>query len=141
VDQLPPFEDYSMAKRTYRYFDGQPLYPFGYGLSFTSFAYKNVHVDHAKILAKDSVKISVEVTNTGAMAGDEVVQLYLTHPGVAGAPLLAMQGFQRVHLDRKEKKTVSFTLSPRDLSIVDPEGKHRVVHGRRQACLGGGQHD
>jgi len=141
VDQLPPFEDYSMAKRTYRYFDGQPLYPFGYGLSFTSFAYKNVHVDHAKILAKDSVKISVEVTNTGAMAGDEVVQLYLTHPGVAGAPLLAMQGFQRVHLDRKEKKTVSFTLSPRDLSIVDPEGKHRVVPGTVQAWLGGGQPD
>jgi beta-glucosidase len=141
VDQLPPFEDYSMAKRTYRYFDGEPLYPFGYGLSFTSFAYKNVHVDRAKISAKDSVKISVEVTNTGAMAGDEVVQLYLTHPGVAGAPLLAMKGFQRVHLDRKEKKTVSFTLSHRDLSIVDPEGKHRVVPGTVQAWLGGGQPD
>ena len=141
VDQLPPFEDYSMAKRTYRYFDGEPLYPFGYGLSFTSFAYKNVHVDHAKISAKDSVKISVEVTNTGAMAADEVVQLYLTHPGVAGAPLLAMKGFQRVHLDRKETKTVSFTLSHRDLSIVDPEGKHRVVPGTVQAWLGGGQPD
>ena len=104
VDQLPPFEDYSMAKRTYRYFDGEPLYPFGYGLSFTSFAYTNARVDHAKISAKDGAKISVDVTNTGAMAGDEVVQLYLTHPGVAGAPIRALKGFQRVHLGERREE-------------------------------------
>jgi beta-glucosidase len=139
VDQLPAFEDYSMAKRTYRYFDGEPLYPFGYGLSYTSFAYKNVRVDRAKLGPKESEKVSVDVANTGAMAGDEVVQLYLSHPGVAGAPLRALQGFQRVHLDRGEKKTVTFTLSDRDLSVVDPDGKHRIVGGDVQVWVGGGQ--
>jgi beta-glucosidase len=139
VDQLPPFEDYSMAKRTYRYFDGEPLYPFGYGLSFTSFSYTNARVDHAKISAKEDAKFSVDVTNSGAMDGDEVVQLYLTHPGVAGAPIRAMKGFQRVHLAKGEKKTVTFTLNNRDLSIVDPDGKRRVVAGTVEAWLGGGQ--
>jgi beta-glucosidase len=139
VDQLPPFQDYSMAKRTYRYFDGEPLYPFGYGLSFTSFAYKNARVDQVKVSAKEEAKISVDVANTGAMASDEVVQLYVAHPGVAGAPLRALKGFQRVHLDRGEKKTVSFALSDRELSIVDPDGKHRIVAGLVQVWVGGGQ--
>jgi beta-glucosidase len=139
VDQLPPFDDYSMAKRTYRYFDGEPLYSFGYGLSYTSFTYKNARVDHAKISAQGDAKFSVDVTNYGAMAGDEVVQLYLTHPGVAGAAIRALKGFQRVHLEKGEKKTVSFTLNNRDLSIVDPEGKRRVVPGTVEAWIGGGQ--
>ncbi len=139
ADQLPPFEDYSMAKRTYRYFDGEPLYPFGYGLSFTSFAYKNARVDHSKVKPKEPATVSVEVTNTGAMAGDEVVQIYLTHPGVSGAALRALQGFQRVHLDRGQNKTVSFALGDRDLSIVDADGEHRIVAGVVQVWVGGGQ--
>jgi beta-glucosidase len=139
VDQLPAFEDYSMAKRTYRYFDGEPLYSFGYGLSYTSFAYKNPRVNHAKVSAKDAVAISVDVVNTGAQAGDEVVQLYLTHKGVGGAPLRALRGFQRVHLDRGQKKTVSFSLRDRDLSIVDKDGKHRIVPGAVNVWIGGGQ--
>jgi beta-glucosidase len=139
VEQLPPFEDYSMAKRTYRYFDGEPLYPFGYGLSYTSFSYTRARVDHKKISAKEGVKVSVDVTNTGGVAGDEVVQLYLTHPGAAGAPLRALQGFQRVHLDRGQKKTVSFYLGERDLSIVDEAGERRIVPGDIRVWIGGGQ--
>ncbi len=139
VDQLPAFDDYSMAKRTYRYFDGEPLYPFGYGLSYTSFAYRNPRVNHAKVSAKDAVSISVDVVNTGAQAGDEVVQLYLTHKGVAGAPLRALRGFQRVHLDRGQKKMVAFSLRDRDLSIVDEAGKHRIVPGTVSVWIGGGQ--
>jgi beta-glucosidase len=139
VGQLPAFEDYSMAKRTYRYFDGEPLYPFGYGLSYTSFAYKNARVDRAKVPAKEGVTVSVEVVNTGATAGDEVAELYLTHSGVGGAPLRALRGFQRVHLDRREKKTVSFSLRDRDLSIVDEAGKHRIVPGTVSVWVGGGQ--
>ena len=77
--------------------------------------------------------------NDSAIEGDEVVQLYLTHPGVAGAPLRALKGFQRIHLDKGEKKTVTFTLNSRDLSIVDPEGKRRVVAGTVEAWIGGGQ--
>jgi beta-glucosidase len=139
VEQLPAFEDYSMAKRTYRYFDGEPLYPFGHGLSYTSFVYGKPRVDHQKISAKGAVTVSVEVTNTGAAAGDEVVQLYLTHPGVPGAPLRALKGFQRVHFERGEKKNVKFVLRERDLSIVDESGKHRIVPGKVEVWVGGGQ--
>ncbi|MGC1482583.1 MAG: glycoside hydrolase family 3 C-terminal domain-containing protein, partial [Candidatus Acidiferrum sp.] len=139
VDQLPPFDDYSMAHRTYRYFDGQPLYPFGFGLSYTSFAYNQPRVDHANVSAKDAITISVDVKNTGSMAGDEVVQLYISHPGVAGAPLRALQGFQRLHFEPGEKKTVKFVLRGRDLSIVDESGKHRIVPGNVEAWIGGGQ--
>ena len=139
VDQLPPFEDYSMAKRTYRYFDGEPLYPFGYGLSYTSFRYSKPQVDHEKISAAETVTLSVDVSNTGAIAGDEVVQLYLSHPGVPAAPLRALKGFARIHLDRGEEKTVKFTLHDRDLSIVDTDGKHRIVPGKVEVWIGGGQ--
>jgi beta-glucosidase len=139
VDQLPPFEDYSMAKRTYRYFDGEPLYPFGYGLSYTSFTYAKPRVNHAKIEAKDTVTASVDVTNTGAVVGDEVVQVYLTHQGVTGAPIRALRGFQRIHLDRGQTKTVSFQLHDRDLDVVDPSGKHQIAAGTVSVWLGGGQ--
>jgi beta-glucosidase len=139
VDQLPPFDDYSMSKRTYRYFGGEPLYPFGYGLSFTSFSYSNSRVSKANVAATDTVTVSVDVTNSGAVAGDEVVQLYLTQAGVRGAPLRALRGFQRVHLNKGEKKTVEFTLHDRDLSVVDESGKRRVIPGQVAVWLGGGQ--
>jgi beta-glucosidase len=139
VDQLPAFEDYSMAKRTYRYFEGEPLYPFAYGLSYTSFSYSHPRVDNANVAADGPVTVSVDVANSGAMAGDEVAQIYLTHPGAAGAPLRALQGFQRIHLSRGQKKTVSFTLHGRELSIVDEAGKHRIVPGKVEVWVGGGQ--
>jgi beta-glucosidase len=139
IDQLPPFEDYSMAKRTYRYFDGEPLYPFGFGLSYTSFSYDQPRTDTTQLSRKNSVTVSVEVKNTGTVAGDEVVQLYLTHFGSAGAPLRALKGFQRLHFAPGEKKTVEFVLHDRDLSIVNPSGAHRIVRGKVQAWIGSGQ--
>lgn len=139
IDQLPSFEDYSMAHRTYRYFDGEPLYPFGYGLSYTSFAYSNVAVDKPEIPADGEVKISVDVANAGSMPGDEVVELYLFHPGIVGAPIRALAGFERVHFAPGAKKTVSFTLRDRALSIVDAEGKRRIMPGEVDVWIGGGQ--
>jgi len=118
---------------------GDPLYPFGYGLSYTSFRYDNSRVDTAGLSANHSVTVSVDVTNTGAIAGDEVVQLYLTHPGIVGAPLCALKGFQRLHLDRGEKKTVIFTLRDRELSLVDDAGRHRILPGKVDLWIGGGQ--
>jgi len=139
VDDLPPFESYSMQNRTYRYFQGVPLYPFGYGLSYTSFRYSNIRVDHESIPADGTVRVSVDLTDTGTMPGDEVVQLYLSHPEVAGTPIRGLQGMQRVHLARGEKVTVSFTLRDRALSIVDEAGKHRILRGTVGVWIGGGQ--
>ena len=109
VDQLPDFEDYAMAHRTYRYFDGAPLYPFGHGLSYTSFRYANPRLSGARVRADGSVTASVDVANIGAMDGDEVVQLYASRPDVAGAPIRALVGFQRIHLARGETQRVRFT--------------------------------
>jgi beta-glucosidase len=137
--QLPPFDDYSMAKRTYRYFDGEALYPFGYGLSYTSFSYSDPRVSKSEVGADGELEISVNVTNSGAVAGDEVVQLYLARPNLSGTPLRALKGFSRIHLDRGESRTVQFKLRNRDLSVVDTSGKHRIVPGKVEVWLGGGQ--
>jgi beta-glucosidase len=138
VEQLPAFENYAMAGRTYRYFDGEPLYPFGYGLGYSSFKYSNAHVDRASFSGEGSVTLSVDVMNAGAMASDEVVELYLSHAGVEGAALRELRGFRRVHLARGEKKTVSFALSDRDVSVVDAEGMRRLVPGDVHVWMGGG---
>jgi beta-glucosidase len=139
VDQLPPFDDYSMSRRTYRYFDGEPLYSFGYGLSYTTFKYSAVRTSAPSVPATGAMKIAVDVTNTGAMAGDEVVQLYLTHAGARGAPVRELKGFQRIHLAKGEARVVELTLRDRDLSIVDASGKRRIVPGRVDIWIGGGQ--
>ena len=139
VDQLPDFSDYSMAKRTYRYFPGEPLYPFGYGLSYTSFSYREPKVEPAQVPANGTVKVSVQVGNTGKVEGDEVVQLYLSHAGVAGAPLRELAGIKRVHLKPGEQTTVSFAVANRQLSIVDQAGKRRIVPGSVEVWVGGGQ--
>jgi beta-glucosidase len=128
-----------MKNRTYRYFNGEVLYPFGYGLSYTTFSYADSRISSARVSAHDSVIVSVNVTNTGTMDGDEVVQLYAMHPDVPGAPARALVGFQRVHLARGASQRVQFTLRDRDLSVVDPEGVRRIVPGAVQLWVGGGQ--
>ncbi len=130
VDQLPNFEDYSMHNRTYRYFTGKPLYPFGYGLSYTTFSYSDLTLPTAPVNASDPVPASVTVTNTGKVAGDEVVQLYLSFPDVKGAPLKALRAFKRVHLEPGANQKVEFTLKGRDLGMVTELGT--PDHRRRQ---------
>ena len=99
IAQLPAFEDYAMKGRTYRYFEGTPLFPFGYGLSYTTFGYQGLKLPDQPLAAGEDLHSSVTVTNTGKVAGDEVVQLYLKFPAVAGAPNKALRGFQRIHLE------------------------------------------
>lgn len=139
VHQLPHFEDYSMKGRTYRYFEGEPLWPFGYGLSYTTFSYSNLALPESAINAGDSLNASVTVTNSGKVAGDEVVQLYLKFPEVAGAPIRALRGFQRVHLEPGASQKVEFHLSPRDLSMVTDMGDIIVAQGKYTVSIGGGQ--
>jgi len=138
VSQLPPFEDYAMKGRTYRYFEGTPLYPFGYGLSYTKFSYSGLSVSSAA-KAGDPVTAEVTVTNTGLKAGDEVAELYLTFPDVPGAPLRALRGFQRVHLEPGASQRLHFELKGRDLSMVTEAGEPIIAEGRYSISIGGGQ--
>jgi beta-glucosidase len=138
VDQLPSFDDYAMKGRTYRYFEGTPLYPFGYGLSYTTFSYGGLSVP-ASVAAGSPLVAEVTVTNTGKKAGDEVAQLYLNFPKVAGAPLRALRGFKRVHLEPGASEKVRFELKPRDLSMVTDAGEPIVAEGAYTVSVGGGQ--
>ena len=139
TDQLPPFEDYAMQGRTYRYFEGKPLYPFGYGLSYTTFSYRNLMLSAGGIAAGQSITAEVTVTNTGKRAGDEVAQLYLRFPERAGAPLRALRGFHRVHLNPGQSQRIQFDLKPRDLSMVTEQGEIVVPAGKYSLSIGGGQ--
>jgi beta-glucosidase len=138
TDQLPNFEDYTMSNRTYRYFKGKPLYGFGYGLSYTTFAYKDLSLP-GDLKAGDPLSADVTVTNTGKLAGDEVAQLYLTFPGVPGAPIRALRAFKRVHLEPGQSQTVHFDLKPRDLSMVSEAGDPMISAGDYSVSIGGGQ--
>jgi beta-glucosidase len=141
VNQLPNFEDYSMADRTYRYFKGKPLYPFGYGLSYTTFSYSDLNLPDQTVNAGDPVNADVTVTNTGKVAGDEVVQLYLNFPKVDGAPDIALRGFQRIHLDPGQSQKVHFELKNRDLGMVTESGQPIIAGGDYTISIGGGQPD
>jgi beta-glucosidase len=139
VAQLPPFEDYRLAGRTYRYFEGEPLFPFGYGLSYTRFAYGKLEVPK-RVKTGESVAVKVVVTNTGKVAGDEVVQLYVKHVAAAvPVPIRSLQGFKRVHLKPDKTETVSFMLTPRQLSLIDNQSRRVVEPGEIEIQIGGGQ--
>jgi beta-glucosidase len=140
VDQLPPFTDYSMAGRTYRYFKGEPLYPFGFGLSYTKFDYENLRFSAKSVKAGEPIKVSVDVENAGEMGGDEVVQLYLTDVAAsAPVPLRTLVAFDRMYLRPKEKRTVTFTITPRQMSLIDDRGKRVIEPGEFAISIGGGQ--
>ena len=138
LSQLPPFEDYSMRGRTYRYFAGNPLYGFGFGLSYTNFAYSNLKMP-SKVKAGEPVKVEADVKNAGAAAGDEVVELYLTQPKAFETPLRVLAGFQRVHLGPGESAHVILTIDPRSLGQVDDKGNRVIMPGEYVVSLGGGQ--
>jgi len=138
ADQLPAFKDYGMAGRTYRYFGGEALYPFGHGLSFTRFAYGKPVVERASVKAGEAQSVSVDITNSGAREGDEVVQLYVSRD-VAGAPVRSLQGFQRVRLKAGETRRVSFQLDGGAMSVVAADGSRSIAAGPVKLWIGGGQ--
>jgi beta-glucosidase len=139
LGQLPEFTDYSMQERTYRYFHGQPLYPFGFGLSYSKFEYGKVSLSTATLQAGEPLRVEADVKNTSSRAGDEVVQVYLNFPRLPGAPIRALRGFQRVHVGAGETRHVQFMLEPRDLSMVNEAGDRLVAAGSYRLSVGGGQ--
>ena len=139
LDQVPPFEDYSMRGRTYRYFNGTPLYAFGYGLSYASFAYSNLRLSAEKLEAGQPLTVEADVRNTTEISGDEVAELYLEYAPSPSAPLRTLKGFERVHLVPGETRHVAFKLDPRDLSQVNEAGEHRIVAGSYSVFVGGRQ--
>ena len=128
VDDLPPFDDYRMEGRTYRFFKGTPLYPFGYGLSYTSFAYKQLRTSAGTLRADDTLTVRVDVTNTGQREGDEVVQLYVRHLGSrVTRPREDLRGYRRVTLRPGETRTVQFPLVAASLAYWNPDSHRWVV--------------
>lgn len=142
LDQVPAFTDYSMEGRTYRYLREEPLYPFGYGLSYTKFSYTNLTTSKRQIATGQELTLTVDVENSGKRLGDEVVQLYVKHKDAPlRTPNVELQAFERITLKPGEQKTVSFTLSPRQLAIFDQEGSCLVKAGQIELFVGGSQPD
>ena len=139
ADELPPFDDYRMAGRTYRFFDKPVVYPFGHGLSYSTFRYEAPAIEVQDDGAAPGLVVRTAITNTSARDGDEVAQLYLAPPGFEGGPRLALRGFKRLHLKAGERREVSWRLNARDLSFVDRDGVRQVMPGRYGLSVGGGQ--
>lgn len=138
VNDLPDFKNYNMENRTYKYFKGEPLFPFGHGLSYTNFKYTALKIQES-IVINEPIKVSVDVSNAGKMEGDEVVQLYLTHSGDSAGPKRSLVGFNRIHLKANETKTVSFIVTPKQYAIISSEGKSAMKSGALTLSIGGKQ--
>ena len=142
VDDLPPFHEYAMRGRTYRYLEKAPLYPFGYGLSYTKFRYSELALSRSRVGTSDSVDVSARVTNTGPRDGDEVVQLYVEDlESSCAIPHRELRGFDRITLAAGQSARVAFRLTPRDLSLVDERGRRVIEPGTFRITVGGSQPD
>jgi beta-glucosidase len=137
TNQLPPFDDYAMKSRTYRYFAGKPLYPFGYGLSYARFEYVSAKLSTTRLHTGDPLLVDAQVKNVGDRDGDETVEIYLLPKGQKGAPLQTLIGFQKLPLRKGETKQVHITIEPRQLSIVAHDGQRLIQPGDYEIYVGG----
>jgi beta-glucosidase len=142
ADQLPPFADYAMSGRTYRFMAAEPLFPFGFGLSYTRFRYSGLKLDRTVVPAQQALQVSVKVTNEGTRDGQETVQVYLSDlEASARVPLRQLVGFARVPVAAGETRSLSFTISPRHMALIDEEGRRILEPGLFRLCIGGRQPD
>jgi beta-glucosidase len=140
---IPAFANYDMTGRTYRFSSKTPLYPFGYGLSYASFSYANLASSTANVSPSAAITVSVRVANTSQRDSDEVVQLYVEHltPGADRVPLRELRGFERVHVPAGQAKDVSFSVTAKDLSVIDDQGRRQLRPGKFRLHVGGSQPD
>ena len=142
VSQLPDFEDYNMAGRTYRYMQDTPLFPFGYGLSYTTFSYDKVVLDKSEVTAGQTLKLTVPVTNTGKRDGEEVVQVYLKKQGDAEGPVKTLRAFKRVFIPAGQTTNIEFDLKDKELEWWDEQTNTvRVCSGTYDIMVGGSSED
>jgi beta-glucosidase len=131
-----------MKGRTYRYFEKEPLYPFGYGLSYTSFKYSNLRLSATRLPADNNLNINVDVENTGKLAGREVVQLYISDVEASvEVPMRQLCGIQCITLEPEQKQTISFTIKPQHMALFDYDGKRVLEPGQFIITVGGHQPD
>jgi len=137
-DDLPAFDDYSMSNRTYRFFNGQPLFAFGHGLSYTKFAYNGAKIDRDTVGPAGSVRLAVKVENSGSRDGDEVAQVYVRQRTASVAtPVKALKGFARVHLKAGETQTVTLRLKQSELAVWGASQEWKVEPGEYTITAGG----
>jgi beta-glucosidase len=140
VADLPAFDDYNMQGRTYRFFKGEPLYQFGFGLSYTTFKYDKLTLTSSSVNAGDALQITVDVQNMGPVSGDEVVQFYVTDVAASfPVPIRSLAGFKRISLKPREKQTLVFTLNPDQMTVIDDDGKRFIEPGEFLVSVGGRQ--
>ena len=141
VKDLPDFGDYAMAGRTYRYYKGHVLYPFGYGLSYTTFYYDNLQVT-PPAKPTDSLRLTVRVTNTGPTEGDEVAETYVSALNArVPVPIRSLRGFRRIHLQPGQTTTLNFTIAPDAFTVIDDQMQRVSLPGKYSIAVGGGQSD
>lgn len=141
TEELPDIRDYSMANRTYKYMKNEALYPFGFGLSYTKFEYKDLSVSNSSVNIGDTVTCSVKVKNIGKFNSDEVVQLYVKNCDAVDAPRWQLSGFKRINLEPGEEKEVKFDVLPKQTATIDNEGKAIINPGKIELFVGGSQPD
>jgi beta-glucosidase len=140
VDQLPDYEDYNMEGRTYRYFEGEVIYPFGYGLSYSRFEYKNLQISPQQITEDDNIVITVDIENLGPYSGEEVAQVYIGRNDLEyRVPKHELKAFKRVLIKKEQIKTVNFTLSASELKSINMDGKSIFEPGKITCYVGGCQ--
>lgn len=140
--ELPDFHDYSMENRTYKYMKNEALYPFGYGLSYSKFSYSNIRISSEKINPGESIKVKAKVKNIGSFESDEVAELYLKDiEASVRVPRWQLTGIHRVHLKPQEEAEICFTITPRQMALIDEEGKCMLEPGKFEIFVGGSQPD
>jgi beta-glucosidase len=138
LDQLPAYENYSMKGRTYRFMNAEPMYPFGFGLSYTNFKYDELKLSKSTISNNESLTATVTVSNTGKMLGEEVIQLYVSHPNAGNdAPIMALKNFKKISLAPGDHKTVQFVITPEMLNLINDAGQSVFVKGALKIMVGG----